>query len=107
MLIFLTNFEQKKHRKFSKMPKNTVICTKIKKKQRNVQKPFAIYSILCYNTVTRNKQAEMNKLFQNSYFRHDVIPIVFYNVCDGFDKRKGEQYLWPTQKFLLSMMIPT
>ena len=35
----------------------------------------------------------MNKLFQSSYFRHDITPIVLYNMCDELDKRKGEQYL--------------
>ena len=34
----------------------------------------------------------MNKLFQNSYFCHDITPIVFYNVCDELDMLKGEQY---------------
>jgi len=35
----------------------------------------------------------MNKLFQNSYFRHDITPIVLYNVLNETDKLKGEQYL--------------
>ena len=47
------NFEQILGLNFYKMTKNTVFCTKIKKNQKNVQKPFAIYSILCYNVVTR------------------------------------------------------
>ena len=47
------NFEQILARKFYKMTKNTLFCTKITKNQKNVQKPFAIYSILCYNVVTR------------------------------------------------------
>ena len=46
-------FEQILGIKFYKMTKNTLICTKIKKNQKNVQKPFANYSILCYNVVTR------------------------------------------------------
>jgi len=47
------NFEQKSDFIFYKMTKNTVFCTKNEKNQKNVQKPFAIYSILCYNVVTR------------------------------------------------------
>ena len=35
----------------------------------------------------------MNKLFQNSYFRHDITPIILYNVFDELDKLKGERYL--------------
>ena len=47
------NFEQKSGAFFYKMTKNTLFCTKNIKNQKNVQKPFAIYSILCYNVVTR------------------------------------------------------
>ena len=56
MLTFLMNFEQIDASKFYKLTKNTVFCTKIKKNPKNVQKPFAIYSILCYNVVTRKNQ---------------------------------------------------
>jgi len=52
------NFEQNFALKFYKMTKNTVFCTKIKKNQKNVQKPFAIYSILCYNVVTRKNHTK-------------------------------------------------
>ena len=33
----------------------------------------------------------MNKLFQNSYFRHEITPFIFYNVSDELDKQKGEK----------------
>ena len=35
----------------------------------------------------------MNKMFQNSYFRHEITPFVLYNVGNELEKRKGEQYL--------------
>ena len=93
MLKILMKFEQKSHLKSCKITKNTVFCTKIIKSQKNVLKPFAIYSILCYNIFTRKTYSEMNKLFQSSYFRHDIFSMLLYNVCDELDKRKGEQYL--------------
>ena len=35
----------------------------------------------------------MNKMFQNSYFRHVITLFTVYNVGDELDERKGEYYL--------------
>ena len=41
----------------------------------------------------QEKTPQMNKMFQNSYFRHDITSFWFYNDSDELDKRKGDCYL--------------
>ena len=62
------NFEQISALIFYKMTKNKLFCTKILKNQKNVQKPFAIYSILCYNVVTRKNHFKWTNCFKIHIF---------------------------------------